>query len=814
MRIKVAKGPYEYLWSYVCGGAIISVATTPSCSLIAAASVDCKLYLLNRDGVLLWDKPLDNEAWAVSISADGSRIAVGTANKKPADGTVYVYNREGREIWRYKIGSPVWGVNLSGDGTILAVASWGNKAYRFIEKAGTYYLEYKKNIGTKGLYGVSLSADGVYCVISSYDDALVLLDNSFSIIKKFPIDTGLYGAKLSPDASIAIAGCRDGRFLLFPSFLNGIPQLSPQMSSRPICGVSISDDGKILALGSFDGRVYVTSAKGHCLWSFETDGEVWSTVLSADGSLVCVGSGDQNIYLLQNLCSSAVLKEIEAVEAAVEKAGNLQLRTRLNDITSLYLRYGLISYGSLRLRELIASDLKLAEEIVQEFLVADIQENPTHYETHYCLANFLKGKKDWISAVRHYQEAANDPIFRSRALNDAGECFSKLGWKTATLSCFHRTREQYLSRDEKKVIYNLARSYEDSGYRREAIKHYQLLLSWDISYRNALERLQKLSLPKAPAPVENRRTDYTGLTVSLLGPDIPRVNEVDGTLVPILEARAKELFVVPGERAKMQNAIDTLIESNSLPKNLRNRGLDYDIISYLKYDYLLPEDEIKKQLEMVNFLSILQDNQWIKSALDIGAATGRYPTILASMGIKAIGIDMESDAMAYAQRKKTASSYPYYCICDALHLPFSSKSFDLISCMMGTFAHFSPEKRENICREFWRVLRPEGLLIISTWDIECKHLSFLSMYSQSQKEMIRRNSFTRADIQEFLEQLGLQVLGIKSFALLPDLFSYELKFEELTATDIRRIVEFDFATHGIFPNFHGQMFMVYAKKSI
>lgn len=188
--------------------------------------------------------------------------------------------------------------------------------------------------------------------------------------------------------------------------------------------------------------------------------------------------------------------------------------------------------------------------------------------------------------------------------------------------------------------------------------------------------------------------------------------------------------------------------------------------------------------------------------------------ILASMGIKAIGLDRESDAMVYAQRKKTVSGYPYYCICDASYLPFRSESFDLISCMMGTFAHFSPENRENICQEIWRTLRPGGLLIISTWDIECKNLSFLSMYTQSQKEMIRRNSLTQTDIQEFLEQFGLQVLGIKSFAFLPDLFIYELKFNKLTAADIRRLVEFDLATRGIFPNFHGQMFMIYAKKSI
>ncbi len=816
MKTKIPMNPYKYLWSYNCGGSIISIDSTPDCSLITTASVDCKLRLLNKDGILLWEKSLDNEAWSVCISATGKRIAVGTASKKPADGTVYVYNHEGVECLRYGIGAPVWGVSLSEDGSILAVTSWNNKTYRFIENGKAIYrLEHEINIGTKGLYGVSLSRDGAYCAISSYEDAIVLLDRDWSIIKRFPTNTGLYGVKLLPDASIGIAGLRNGSYLLFENLLGDKYQTSPQISSRPICGVSLSEDFRVFALGSFDGRAYITSPKGHCLYTIETDGEVWSTAMSANGSIVCVGSGDQTIYLIENFCNSTVLKEMELLEDAIENGKYSNLNKILNDIASLYLSCGLINYGVLRLKDLAASEPLIKNNVIQEFLLTAISENPDHYEAHFLIANLFKNKGEWIPAIHHYQKATNNSFLRSNALNATGECFSKLGWKTAAVSCFHRAAEQYLNQDEKKVIYNLARSYEDSGYWREAAKHYQLILSWDIQYRNALERLRNIATIKHPAELIKRQTDYTGLTVSLLGPDIPRINEVDITLENILEARSRELFVIPGERAKMQNAINTSMRID-LTQSIKHKSLDYNTASYIKYDYLLPEDEIKKKLEMINFLVIIQDNQWIKSSLDIGTATGRYPFVLATMGINAIGIDKESDAIAYAKRKKIKNQrtgYPFFYVSDVTNLQFGPESFDLITCMMGTFAHFIPEVRKNVCQEMIRVLRPSGLIVISTWDIEYKHLSFLSMYSQSQKEIILRNSLTQAEIQVFLGGFGLEVIDIKPFAIMPDLFSSELQFVDLTEEDIRRIVEFDLAARGIFPNSHGQMFMLCVKKN-
>ncbi len=808
----VASDPYECLWSYTCKGAVISVDATPCCSFIAVASADGRLYFIDREGTLLWSVGLDHEAWAVAVSSDGTRVAVGTACKKPADGSVYVFSRSSNMLLRHNVGAPVWGVSLSADGATLAASTWANRAYRFGEGPTGYALEREVAVGRKGLYGVGLSADGSTCVLSSYEDALVVLDSAFDEVARYPLATGSYATRVTAGAEAAIVGLRDGNFAILRR-VPGMLSTSRSVAQRPICGAALSEDGHLVALGSFDGRAYVATARGDRLWEFETDADVWSTAMSADGSLVCAGSGDHRVYLIRNHCDASHLREVQRLEAAAARSSRAELEDALRTLADLYLRCGLIDYGLRRLGELAASDPALYDAVTMEFLRADITRNPDHCGSHFELAKRQRVAGEWAEAVAHYQRAARDLGLRHAALHEAAWCFSRLGWDTAARSCIHRTSSNdNLSREEKKAIFTLARSYEDSGYWSEAIRHHQLLISWDIDYVDSLCRLQDLVAAHHPSQAQTRFVDDTGLTVSLLGPQVPRVRDVDDGLIPILEARSRELFVVPGEHAHLQQAIGTWTRHCQPTVSLGDKGLDYNITMYLRYDHSLPSDEIKKQLEMVNFLSLLEQHRGIARSLDIGTATGRYPTLLAGLGVEAFGIDRDLDAIAYANRKKTQAGPPHYSTHDAADLPFDAECFDLITCMMGTFAHLPAESRDVTVREVVRTLRPGGLLVISTWDILCPYLTFLSMYGYAQREALGANSLTQDDTQTFLDRLGLDVVAIQPFAFFSDLFGYELRLDEMTATDIRCLVEYDLAIRATYMGYHGQMFMICAKK--
>ena len=606
------------LWRSFLGASVISVAATPNCSLIAATTVGRRLYLLDRDGEQVWKapKPLDHEGWSVALSNDATVIAVGTADKNPGAGSVYAFDYQGHQLLNHAVGAPVWGVDLSPEGRVLTASSWDNTEYRFTRQGQRYQKAPKAtSLGTqKGLYGVRLIPDGSYdSVIAAYDVGLLILSQSGELRKTVPHSTGLYNVAIARDSREVFVGCRDGRFLIHDlTSTSDASYLSEPVTSRPLCGISVTADGRLLFLGSFDGRGYLVDRRGRVLWSVETEGEVWSTASSVDGGLVCLGSGDHSVRLYENACSTAAHQEVEAIESELLGTTGGDVRDQLELLGALYLKYGLVEYGyrCIRYRLAEASPNPIPyDEAGQRLLEQAGRHDSSHRWVQLELGKLRKEQNDCHEAAYHFQQAAQDPKFYSRAMNLSAEAFSRLELKTATSSCFRRDREQHLNSDAMRVLYNLGRSYEDSKQWIEALSCYELLVSWDAKYRNTWERLQNVKsvLGSRTREILSPRTDYTGLTTSLLGPDTPR--DVDPRLEGVIAARTAEVLLQPGERRRIASIVDLLLGNENYCRGITGVGLDYTTELFLKYDYALPEDETKKFLETVNLFTFFRESR-------------------------------------------------------------------------------------------------------------------------------------------------------------------------------------------------------------
>jgi SAM-dependent methyltransferase len=244
----------------------------------------------------------------------------------------------------------------------------------------------------------------------------------------------------------------------------------------------------------------------------------------------------------------------------------------------------------------------------------------------------------------------------------------------------------------------------------------------------------------------------------------------------------------------------------------RCTGIDYDVAAYMRYDASVPEDEAKKSLELVHVLDAVKRYGPVSRSLDIGTATGRYPTILAGMGIQAFGIDVEPEAINYARKKTAGAANPDFRVGDARALMFEDGTFDLITCMMGTAAHFPPGSLGSVLTEAYRCLKRGGVMILSTWDIDCPHLTFLSIYSHAQKEEMRRNSLPREQVRHLANELGFVVAEIRPIGLMPEALAYELDLHPLDPSQIGHLVDVELAFRALFPAEHGQMFIMLARK--
>lgn len=87
-----------------------------------------------KPATLLWSQHSDNSVVSVDVSADGSRILVGTLGKQ-----VVCFDRNGEVLWSAQVGNHAWRVALSADGRVAVVSTgstrpWdmeGRKLYTF-----------------------------------------------------------------------------------------------------------------------------------------------------------------------------------------------------------------------------------------------------------------------------------------------------------------------------------------------------------------------------------------------------------------------------------------------------------------------------------------------------------------------------------------------------------------------------------------------------------------------------------------------------------------------------------------------------------
>lgn len=107
----------------------------------------------------------------------------------------------------------------------------------------------------------------------------------------------------------------------------------------------------------------------------------------------------------------------------------------------------------------------------------------------------------------------------------------------------------------------------------------------------------------------------------------------------------------------------------------------------------------------MTFLEIRSGKKKKKKILDVGCGTGTMLNYLAQHG-QVEGIDNSKKAVAFCRQR----GFKNTCLGDAQKLPFSDNSFDLVTAF-DTLEHI--EDDQIALKEFYRVLRPNGLILMT-----------------------------------------------------------------------------------------------------
>jgi len=132
----------------------------------------------------------------------------------------------------------------------------------------------------------------------------------------------------------------------------------------------------------------------------------------------------------------------------------------------------------------------------------------------------------------------------------------------------------------------------------------------------------------------------------------------------------------------------------------------YDKISeeyHKKYGYL-PKSEIPY---LRRFLELIDKKK--PKILDTGCGTGRDLSFLENFESELYGIDLSDGMLNIAKNNLTKTSLIKG---DYRHIPFRENSFDGIL-NIASLVHLPHNEKLNALAEFYRVLKPEGILYIS-----------------------------------------------------------------------------------------------------
>ena len=301
-------------------------------------------YIYKRSGST-WERQtqLEGEAesdqfgWSVSLSADGSYLAVGAIGFEDAKGATYIYKRSGSD-WAQQTqlegetGSDIFGysVSLSADGSYLAVGTYASSSFTgatyIYKRSGSTWerqtqLEGEAESDQFG-WSVSLSADGSYLAVGAigFEDA----KGATYIYKRSGSDwaqqTQLVGENTGDRFGWAVSLSTGGSYLAVGAvgfedakgatyiykrsgsdWAQQTQLVGETGSDRFGQSVSLSADGSYLAVGayassSFTGATYIYKRSGSTwtqqsqLIGEDTDKLGQSVSLSADGSYLAVGA--------------------------------------------------------------------------------------------------------------------------------------------------------------------------------------------------------------------------------------------------------------------------------------------------------------------------------------------------------------------------------------------------------------------------------------------------------------------------------------------------------------------------------------------
>lgn len=133
------------------------------------------------------------------------------------------------------------------------------------------------------------------------------------------------------------------------------------------------------------------------------------------------------------------------------------------------------------------------------------------------------------------------------------------------------------------------------------------------------------------------------------------------------------------------------------------------------YNQIAQEFSEKRKFLWKDLAPLLQYITKGDKVLDLGCGNGRLFQALENKAVDYLGVDNSEELISIAQTKYPEAKFQ---TASGLNLPFGENSFDKIVCIAVLHHIPSNDLRLKFLREAKRVLKPDGLLVLTVWKLK------------------------------------------------------------------------------------------------
>ncbi|MGC9031635.1 MAG: class I SAM-dependent methyltransferase [Minisyncoccia bacterium] len=133
--------------------------------------------------------------------------------------------------------------------------------------------------------------------------------------------------------------------------------------------------------------------------------------------------------------------------------------------------------------------------------------------------------------------------------------------------------------------------------------------------------------------------------------------------------------------------------------------------------------------------------------LDLGSGAGQYFPIFQKKKVEYFGLDFSEKLVEIAKKRYPKAKF---FVGDALNLPFSDNFFDKVAAIAILHHIPSDELRNRFLQEIYRVLKKEGILILTCWYLYKKPQKFAIL----KYNLLKLLKLSKLDFNDIIFPLG------------------------------------------------------------